>query len=392
MRKIIALCVLFLILSPLTFAEEEVVLDVDAGFTLSDSENDTVENVSTNEKKSELTLYEKIQNIKHLEIEDTNQIHYLLDDITTLKPQHGFVESIHPFFGYRGNLSVNIQSDDTDVTKDFSMLDAGIDGKFRGSETYYEARLRMAPQHNYSFLQFLPSNMYIANKSIPHHTILVGNSRTPTGVEGGMSAMLHPFVARSQISRTIGNVRKVGVRVKGDYPLIEYDLGGYSSDVCFKSFFPGAEFTGWANLKPLGKTKGKYGSLKIGGGISAGRNNTNYFISGAYVGYEYKKFFADFEWSNANGYNSTVDTTTKHASGFYTTAGYKVTPKLHALIRYDQFNPDNKISHNTKREYSAGLNYFIKGQSLRLMLNYVFCQNDKTKDSHRILIGTQILL
>ena len=37
-------------------------------------------------------------------------------------------------------------------------------------------------------------------------------------------------------------------------------------------------------------------------------------------------------------------------------------------------------------------NYFIKGQALKLMLNYVFCQNDLFEDSHRIILGTQVIL
>ena len=45
-----------------------------------------------------------------------------------------------------------------------------------------------------------------------------------------------------------------------------------------------------------------------------------------------------------------------------------------------------------RREYTAGINYFIKGQALKLILNYVFCQNQSAPDSHRIMLGTQILL
>ncbi len=79
--------------------------------------------------------------------------------------------------------------------------------------------------------------MYIANTSIPHHTVVLGHTRTPTGYEGGKSLTTLPLYAYSQISRNFGNVRKVGARVKGNYDYIEYDLGGYSSDVYFTSFF-----------------------------------------------------------------------------------------------------------------------------------------------------------
>lgn len=69
-----------------------------------------------------------------------------------------------------------------------------------------------------------------------------------------------------------------------------------------------------------------------------------------------------------------------------------LTKKLQLLARYDEFDPNHEIDNNKSREYSVGLNYFIKGQGLRLILNYVFCQNEAAKDSHRIMLGTQILL
>ena len=111
-----------------------------------------------------------------------------------------------------------------------------------------------------------------------------------------------------------------------------------------------------------------------------------------YVGYENKKFKADLEWANANGYNGYYGESRKHATGFYATIGYMLTKKLQLLACYDQFTPDKEFTENKKREITLGLNYFIKGQALRMILNYVFCQNDNSKDSHRILLGAQILM
>ena len=302
------------------------------------------------------------------------------------------VKTIQLYGIFRSNMDIDFYSDDTDTSYGFNDLNVGIKGDFRDDKTFYEARLRLHPQHNYSFLQFMPSNLYIATRAIPHHTIYVGNMRTPTGYEGGLSTSLLPFVARSQIARTFGNTRQVGVKVKGSYGYIDYDIGGYSSDTYFRKFFPGAEFAGWLTLKPLAKTEGKYGNLKLSGGITAGENDVDYFIAGARVGYEYKKFFADFEWAKADGYNGAKALSTNKAEGFYTTAGYKLTPKLHLLARYDQFKPNLAYSRDLRREISTGINYYLKGQALKLMLNYVYCQNEIKEDSHRIIIGTQILL
>ena len=369
------------------FAIQEVILETDDDLQILDKQE-----IVQTEVQNETTLYEKIQNIKAKEITNTNTSPYLLEEIFTHQFETGFVDTIHLFGYYRAGLNLDISEDDTDLDYSFNTISAGVNGKFKDGKTYYEARFRFNPQHNYSFLQYAPSNIYIANTSIPNHTVIAGNTRTPVGYEGGMSMTYLPFVNRSQISRNFGNTRKVGLRIKGNYSLIEYDLGGYSSDTYFREFFPGTEFSGWANIKPLGKTDGRWGNLKLGGGLTAGKNGTDYAVTGVYAGYEYKNFMANFEYAYANGYNGNRQISNNKAEGFYTTVGYKITPKLQAVARYDQYCPNKDFAKDIRREYSAGLNYFIKGQALKIMLNYVFCQNDIQKNSHRIILGTQILL
>ena len=382
-RFLIVLLLFFIQNSMHVNAIEEVVLEIDDGPEFEER---------LNSSSSGLTFFEKIDKIKSREVTDLNKSHYLLHEILTKRFEKSPVKSMQLYGIFRSNMDIDFYPDDTDTTYGFNDLNVGVKGDFRDDKTFYEARLRLHPQHNYSFLQFMPSNFYIATKAIPRHTIYVGNMRTPTGYEGGLSTSLLPFVARSQIARTFGNTRQVGVKVKGSYDFVEYDLGGYSSDTYFRKFFPGAEFAGWLTLKPLAKTEEKYGNLKLSGGITAGENDIDYFVAGARVGYDYKNFFADFEWAKADGYNGAKDLSKNKAEGFYTTAGYKLTPKLHLLARYDQFKPNLSHSSEIKREISTGINYYLKGQALKLMLNYVYCQNEIKKDSHRIIIGTQILL
>lgn len=385
-------CVLFF--APASIAIEEVVLDIDG--EISDEGDVVTKDVITDEEwyfdLGGKTLREKIAEIRAKEVNNIAKSHYLLEEVLTKKFDTSPVKTMHLFAYYRAGLNMDFDPDDTDLYYGFNDIDAGVNGKFRDGKTYYEARLRFTPQDNHSFLQFMPSNMYIANTSIPHHTVIVGNTRTATGYEGSKSSVIIPMISRSQISRTFGNTRQLGVRVKGNYDLVEYDLGGYSSDVCFHQFFPGAEFAGWASLKPLGKTKGKYGRMKIGGGLTAGQNDINYLVAGAYASYEYKKLYMNFEWGKADGYNGAKGISNKKAEGLYTTVGYRITPKLQWVARYDQFKPNLNGSDEMRKEYSTGFNYFIKGQAVKVMLNYVFCQNNIFKDSHRIILGTQLLI
>ncbi|MDE6137975.1 MAG: OprO/OprP family phosphate-selective porin, partial [Candidatus Gastranaerophilales bacterium] len=45
-----------------------------------------------------------------------------------------------------------------------------------------------------------------------------------------------------------------------------------------------------------------------------------------------------------------------------------------------------------RNEYTVGINWFIKGQALKVMLNYVFCDSQNQEDSHKIILATQVVL
>ena len=346
-------------------------------------------------KKDEKTLSEKISDIYHLEVEQIEKPHFLLTDILTKNfSDNSLIKSLQLWGGYVGHTDFIFNENKYENTEYlFDAINVGIDGKTRDNNADFRIMLHYSPTSNREFLQNLWADLYVATNKIPHHRIWVGNTRPPVGMEGGYSPYTLPYISRSQIARNFGTVRRLGARVSGDYSLVDYDLGIYSSDTYFQEFFPGTEFIGWINFKPLGKTNGKYGKLKIGGGLQTGNRNCDYTVTGAYIGYEYKKWLLNFEWADANGYNGPIGyAVNKQANGFYTTLAYRITPKLQALIRYDEFDPNKNIANNNRREYSAGLNYYIKGQALKLIGNYVFCQNENAKDSHRLIFGTQILL
>lgn len=339
-------------------------------------------------------LSQTAHNLYNLQIEQTNSPSSLFKEPLTKHFESGPLESLHTWAVVQTNFDTTIpDGDDTDTKFNVGLINVLFDGQFRGGKENFRLMLDPTHNHNHPFLQQFVQDAYIESHRIPHHTILVGNSRPGVGYEGAQSPYTLPFVNRSQISRNLANVRKVGLRVKGDYSLVDYDFGGYSSDTFFSEFMPGVEFDGWINLKPLGKTDGRYGKLVTGGGIVSGvRNSIDYFVGGAYIGYEYKKFWTRMEYATSDGSNGGSGLTTKRRQGWYVTLGYHITKKLEILARYDEFDPDKTISDNNQREYTAGINYYIKGQALKLILNYIYCQNDCKPDSHRILVGAQLAL
>ena len=316
---------------------------------------------------------------------------YLMDDVLTFSIPKGPVSKVQLYGAYNGNIASYWANSNYDTAYDINFLQIGAMGKFRNSKNEFKFLVNPRGVNGRNYMQNFVADAYIANNSIPHHQILIGYSRNQIGKEGGSSSYILPFIMRSQLARNFGSTRALGVRAVGSYDLVDYSVAFNSSDRFFRKWFAGPEFTGWVDLKPLGKTNGKYGKLVIGGGLNTGKNGTNYTVGSFYLGYKYKKLWSRFEYGIADGYNG-VQIVDKKAQGFYGVVGYKITPKLQIIGRYDQFDPDRNVSGNTRREYTAGINYFIKGQALRLILNYVFCQNSNAPDSHRIMLGTQVLL
>ena len=339
-------------------------------------------------KIDEDTLLGKIIN---RDIERTDIPSYLLRNELSFKPQKGAISKIQVYGAYNGALSSNWNSDDYDFGYDNGFAQIGVLGKFRKTKTDFKVLVNPRPTSSRNYMQNFFADAYIVNNSIPHHKVLVGYSRNLIGKEGGSSSYILPFATRSQIARNFGSTRALGVRLIGNYSLMDYNLAFNSSDRYFHTPFAGPEFTGWADFKPLGKTNGKYGKLVIGTGINAGHNKTTYTVGNFYIGYKYKKLWTNFEYGIADGYNGTRVSTNK-AEGFNYTLGYKIHPKVQLIGRYDQFDPNRETKNDTRREYTAGINWFIKGQALRVILNYVFCDNENSDDSHRIILGTQILL
>ena len=351
---------------------------------------------ATTEKPDEKTLKEKFQDIYHLEVTRIDKPTFLMQDILTKRfGKDSALESIQVGGGYVADWSM-LFSENGSITNDYeyNAISPFVEGIFKDNNADFKLMIRFSPKSSMNWMQYLVSDAYIATNKIPHHRVQVGNFRPPVGYEGERSPYLLDFISRSQLASTLGTTRKFGARVKGNFSLVDYDLGGYSSDTFWQEFFPGTEFIGWMNIKPLGLTNGKYGNLVLGGGVQTGHRNNDYTVASTHVGYEYKKFNFDFEYANANGYNGfQMRSTDKHAGGYYISLGYRITPKIQCLVCYDEFDYDKSTPGNKQKECTVGLNYFIKGQGLRLMLNYAFCKgNASVRNSHRIMLGTQILI
>ena len=174
----------------------------------------------------------------------------------TFRPQKGIISKVQYYGAFQGDLTSSFTNSDYDTSYDVGFFQVGAIGKFRGAKNDFKILFNPKPANGRTYMQNFIADAYIINSSIPHHKIVVGYSRNQIGKEGGASSYILPFVMRSQIARNFGSTRALGVRLIGNYSLMDYNLAFNSSDRYFHTPFAGPEFTGWVDFKPFGKTDG----------------------------------------------------------------------------------------------------------------------------------------
>jgi hypothetical protein len=332
----------------------------------------------------------------HGEVTETSKLSRkgLLADKTTIKLKEGPIESLSPWYAYKGSFQniwngANYQNTLYDTDTNFAVLE----GKFRNKKTSFRIMgLFNQGKEGHDFFNDVWGDVYIMHSLTKQDQILVGYSRNSVGIEGSSSPVILPFFARSQIAKTYNNVRALGVKAQGSHKMYDYNIGVFSAGRYFLDWFPGPEFVASAAIKPLGMTDGRWGKLLIGGGIDAGNSDNRYTVGSAYIDYEYKRWNATIEYGSADGSNGSTGCTKNQSEGFNGTLAYRISPRLQALVRYDQFDPNKNKVNDIRREYTVGLNYFIKEQSVRLMVNYIMYSIENGTYGSKILLGTQIIL
>lgn len=318
----------------------------------------------------------------------------LLAKKLTFKPEGGILDSLYIFTGYRGSLSGEYTSGDYKNTLyKMETLSTTFEGKFKDKKTSFRSMFFFQPsKEGHTFFNDFLGDQYIMHSLSKTDQVLAGYARNTFDIEGSMSPWVLPFTARTQNAKTYNNVRALQVKAQGNHKLYDYSAALGSSGRYFMDWFPGAEFVGSFAVKPLGLTDGRYGKLLAGGGLNAGNAEGRYTVGTAYLDYEYKRWNATVEYGSADGSNGSTGYTAKQSEGFNGTLAYRITPKLQILARYDQFDPNKSKKNDIRREYTAGLNYFIKEQALRLILDYTVYSIETGVFGSRILLGTQILI
>ena len=372
---------IFFLITPLQALEE----DFEKPIILEPHERAQEEKISPFTKKALKGIIEKDYDLKSTDGMFNEQLY--------VQFERGFVNDIRFYSHFVHSFDENISDNDSNLKFNTNIINVGFGGKFKSEKETYNFLFDLTPNAFDDYSHRFLLDAFLQTTRVKNHKILLGNSRPQVGIEGGQSARTIPFLLRSQSARNLSNARKTGLKIKGDYKYVNYEVGGYSSDVRFHEFFPGVETTLWLGFKPLANFDNKYGTLYLGGGVNTGeRNNVDFTVVSTALTYDYKKFSFQAEYQHADGSNGASGLTSAKAQGYNLTLGYMLTKKLQFLLRYDDFDSNKSIKNNNSREYSAGLNWFILGQTARMILNYVYCDNEIRDNSHRIILGTQFIL
>lgn len=406
--KYLFACAVFL---TLTAAPSRAILAIDEFDDYDDTTYEKVNpSIKENEEENQAKSDENNPNAINLQIEKTEiseaitgKKKRLFEDInkptgnfTDIFKKAGYTFEAGPiknqkirYFYHGGNLFTARSDKDLSNTSVFTANEVQFETLFADNKTYLKAGFDFSKNTKYEnrfFEKF--SFLFLEHEFDKKHNVMLGEMRIPNGIEGRMPSTFLKVLSRSQIARTFGNGFSNGIRTTGNHKYLEYDMGIYDGSRSFAHCFSGQETAALVSVKPLEKFDGKYGKLKVGGSIDVGDGKNAFSVVGGHAIYNYKKFYADFEYQYANGYAGAYYNQGR-SHGLYTTVSYFVTPKLELVARYDFLQ--NLNTENVSREYTAGATWHVN-KKVKFMLNYIYAMTDTSAiPSHKIFIGADIL-
>lgn len=318
----------------------------------------------------------------------------MFEKYLTIYPKEGPLYSLNEYTGYRGYMTNAWNGPDYKNTLyTVDTLSTTFEGTFKDRKTSFRSMFFFQPDKaGHDFFNDFLGDQYFQYAWSKTDQVLFGYKRITNGLEGSSGPWVLPLMTRSQIAKTYNNVRSLGAKAQGSHKLYNYSLEFGSAGRYFQDWFPGVEYAASFDIKPLALTDGRYGNLTIGGAVNGGNAEGRYTVGSTYLDYEYKRWNFTFEYGSADGSNGSTGYTSNQSEGFNGTIAYRLTPKWQILARYDQFDPNKNKANDIRREYTVGLNYFIKDQFLRLIVNYTFYSIESGVYGSQILIGTQVVI
>ena len=311
-----------------------------------------------------------------------------------LEFENSKINSVKASFVYSGQLTfLQGKHQSSYLNHNFNVVEPMITVKFNDnkSKAMFDINLtRTIAGHPNSFTEKI-NQIFVSHDITPNQTILIGQGdRIPNTFNGALSTMAQEMVLKSQLGRTIGDYRSVGIRNIASYKYLDYDIGLYDSTRFMRDFGQGIDFAGCVLIKPFADVESDNLDFKFGAAYNIGEYYYNYNQYSLYSSYDNKNFHIKAEYANADGYNNAVNSQNK-ADGFYVTASYDINPKFSLIGRYDYFTPNKAVSNTNTQEYTAGITY-KPYKNMKIMLNYVRRNYSDKPDSNMLLFATRFII
>jgi len=247
-----------------------------------------------------------------------------------------------------------------------------------------------------------------------------GQFKTPFGYDQLVSDSKGLTIERSLVNDRLTDGRQIGLGVTGDFlkKRLGYSIGTFMGTGVNNSFNDNDRFLFAGRLYgvPVRTELGKYEfkwTLAINGlstrdnGLS--RNGFGFDSTPATAALDNlfsgnrESFGVDtqFRWGpwglDAEYLQTHVSQippgvpTTLNASGWYMTGTYLFLPKWQAVVRYERFDPMFALANNTTEEWTFGLTYYLKGDDLKFMVNYLVGHTGSNDDEGRLLTRVQYM-
>lgn len=240
------------------------------------------------------------------------------------------------------------------------------------------------------------TDCYVAWNRYPAATVTVGQFKTPFGFEQLQSGPKLAAIERSLVNDQLTLRRQIGAMLSGSAAgsRLTYAAGLFNGNGTNNSTNDNDQFT------YVGRVAGNWMQTDAGR-VSTGINAFTGRDTGSFSGHR-RGFGADLQASyqrtsfQAEYLRVSFDRTLGRdhsADGWSLLGSYMILPKvLQGVLRYEIYDTDRDLAASTTRLWTLGFNYFIKGDDLKLSVNYLLGDlPSQRSDQGRLISRLQVV-
>jgi phosphate-selective porin OprO and OprP len=242
------------------------------------------------------------------------------------------------------------------------------------------------------------SDLYVIWNKFDYANVTLGQFKTPYGYEQLMSDTKGLLIERSLPNDRLTLSRQVGAMLSGEIieDRLNYSAGLFNGNGVNNG---GNDNDQFAYVGRLTGTIINNKKFKLTAGANAFQSDDTNPLgftgdrTGTGLDLQAKagRFDATAEWLRTKSSPDVGADTT--AEGWSVLLGYHlIAKKLQAVVRYETFDPNTDVSGDDSDLWTVGFNYFLKGDDLKLSLNYLLGDPaGPLSDQGRLLARVQVI-